>query len=244
MKQRRLKIFFWFVAVVLGALHAWVPRHDAVIGDAISYLDIADAYLRGDWSKAINAYWSPFYSWLLALALLVLKPSPYWEPSAVQLVNFGIYLGALGCFHFFLLQLIRYHQENLAGVAIDEGVTLPESAWLVLGYTLFIWSSLNLITIWRVTPDMLVAALVYLASGLLLRVRLGSSGRLTFILLGVVLGVGYLAKAAMFPLGFVFLGVSLFSFGNLRNSIPRVLIALVIFLLVGGQRKIELRMVC
>jgi hypothetical protein len=27
--------------------------------DGISYLDIGDAYWRGDWHMAINAFWSP-----------------------------------------------------------------------------------------------------------------------------------------------------------------------------------------
>jgi hypothetical protein len=35
--------------------------------DAIA--DIGDAYVRGDWHSAVNAYWSPLYSWFLGLAL-------------------------------------------------------------------------------------------------------------------------------------------------------------------------------
>lgn len=229
---RRLIAIFWFMAVMLGAFQAWDARH-AMNPDGINYLDMGDAYLRGDWNMAINAFWSPFYSWLLGLALLVLKPSSYWEFSIVHLVNFAIYLGALGCFHFFLLELIRYHRHRTAGFSGDGGMPLPEWTWLAMGYILFIWSSLNLITIRVVTPDMCVAAFVYLASGILLRIRRGASW-FTFALLGLVLGFGYLAKAPMFPLAFVFLGVGMFSVGNLRRAMPRVLIALVIFLLIGG----------
>ena len=42
--------------------------------DGISYLDIGDAYLRGDWYVAVNAMWSPFYSWLAGFWLMLFKP--------------------------------------------------------------------------------------------------------------------------------------------------------------------------
>ena len=198
------------------------------------YLDMGDAYLRGDWNMAINSYWSPFYSWLLGLAILVLKPLPYWEFSIVHLVNFAIYLCALGCFHFFLRELIHYHRERMTGLSQNGCLSLSEWALIGLGYTLFIWSSLDLITIWVVTPDMCVAAFVYLAAGIILRIRTESAGWLKFVLLGVILGFGYLAKAAMLPLAFVFLGVSMFSVAKLRRAVPRVLVALATFLLLGG----------
>lgn len=230
---RQLRAIFWLVAIMLGILHTWATRH-VMYPDGISYLDMGDAYLRGDWNMAINAHWSPFYSWLLGLAMLVLKPSPYWEFSVVHLINFAIYLCALGCFDFFLRELLRYHRGQTSRFSGDERVSLPEWAWLALGYTMFIWSSLNVITIWVVTPDMCVAAFVYLASGIILRIRMGYASWLTFVLLGVILGFGYLARAAMFPLAFIFLGVSMFSVGNLRRAVPHVLISLVVFLLVAS----------
>jgi hypothetical protein len=224
---------FWFSAITLGALHAWADRY-AMNSDGISYLDMGDAYLRGDWGMAINAYWSPLYSWLLGLAMFILKPSSFWEFPVVHLVNFIIYICALGCFHFFLSELIRCHQHQTGRFATDRDVTLPEWAWLALGYTLFIWSSLELIPLSIVAPDMCVAAFAYLASGILLRIRTGSTSWLTFGFLGAALGFGYLAKAPMFPLAFVFLGVSLFLVDNLRKAMPRVLLALVVFLSIAG----------
>jgi hypothetical protein len=76
--------------------------------DGISYLDIGDAYWRGDWPTAINAMWSPFYSWLTGLTLLVFQPSPYWEFTVIQLLNFAIYLLSLAAFAFFLRELRRF----------------------------------------------------------------------------------------------------------------------------------------
>ncbi|MCA1601616.1 MAG: hypothetical protein LC776_08235, partial [Acidobacteria bacterium] len=174
----------WSVAVALGLLQSWVNCH-AMQSDGISYLDMGDAYLRGDWQMAINGYWSPLYSWLLGAALLVLKPSPYWEFPVVHLVNFIIYLGALSGFTFLLSEVIRYrpHQHHRAGAVSTGRGTLAAWVWVVLGYTLFMWTSLELITLRYVTPDMCVAAFVYLAAGLIVRIRRGVIGWGNFVLL-------------------------------------------------------------
>jgi hypothetical protein len=71
-----LKSTCWLLAILLGALQTWANRYSVWV-DVVSYLDIGDAYLQGNWTTAINACWSPFYSWLLGLALLIFKPSPY-----------------------------------------------------------------------------------------------------------------------------------------------------------------------
>lgn len=196
--------------------------------DGISYLDIGDAYFRGDWQAAINSVWSPLYSWLLGLGLALVKPSMRWEFPLVHWINFLIYLGALGCFTFFWQQLGKYRQTRIAG----GDVALPEWAWQSLGYTLFIWTSLSLIELWSVTPDMLMAALVYLAAGLVVLIRRETAAWPVFAALGVTLGLGYLAKTIMLPLAAVFLPITLLTACNLRPVIGRILVALAIFLLI------------
>lgn len=224
---------FRLLAIALGGLHAWAAATShSMNADGISYLDIGDAYMRGDWQTAINPIWSPMYSWILGPVMYFVNPPMRWEFPVVHLVNFVIYLVAMVCFEFFWRQLMRYNKFKANGAGGEHWVTLPTWAWLPLGYTLFIFTSLNLIEIWAVTPDMLMAAFVYLAAGLILRLRLGFSGWPTFILLGIVLGLAYLAKAVMFPISFVFLVVALFSIGHIRRAAPRVLGALLMFLLV------------
>jgi hypothetical protein len=229
-----LPILFRVVAVALGSLHAWaaVTSH-SMNADGISYLDIGDAYMRSDWQTAINSVWSPMYSWVLGLVMHLLDPPMRWEFPVVHLVNFAVYLGALVCFGFFWRQLTRYRRARTVETSGDSWVTFPEWAWIGLGYTLFVWSSLSLIEIWSVTPDMLMAAIVYLAAGLILRIRLRNTSWHTFGLLGMVLGLGYLTKAVMFPLACVFLAVSLFSASDVRRAMPRVLAALLVFLLIS-----------
>ena len=76
-REQQLRILFLLVAVALGLIEVWVFRHNIKDVDGISYLDMGDAYLRGDWMTAINGLWSPFYAWILGLSMLALKTSPY-----------------------------------------------------------------------------------------------------------------------------------------------------------------------
>src|SRR6266436_6436899 len=83
---RLLRAVFWAIAIVTGFLQTWMARF-SVTSDGICYLDIASAYLRGDWHNALNSYWSPFFSWLLALAMGIFHPAPYWESTLLHFVN-------------------------------------------------------------------------------------------------------------------------------------------------------------
>jgi hypothetical protein len=95
-------------------------------------------------------------------------------------------------------------------------------------------SSLQWIKVWIVTPDMLLAALVYLASGIILRIRAEGTTLLKAALLGFVLGIGYLAKSVMFILSFFFLFVA-FKSANSRSRAGRALaVSLAVFFLVAG----------
>jgi 4-amino-4-deoxy-L-arabinose transferase-like glycosyltransferase len=230
--NKHLRAAGWLVVTVLGFVQACANRH--VMGpDGVSYLDVADKYLQRDWTWAVNAYWSPLYSWLIGAAFAVLRPSPYWQYTVVHLVNFVVYLLAFASFDFLLVQLIK-SQRQVKGDLTDEESTLPAWAWQAIGYLLFLWCTIVLITLAIVTPDMIVAACVFLLMGLLCRIRLHGLRWLNFALFGLVLGIAYLAKAVMFPLAFAFLIVCFFSVGNVRRAIPRVLLSFGLFLVVSS----------
>jgi hypothetical protein len=228
-----LRICCWFVALALGAADAWATRF-TMNPDGVSYLDIGDAYWRGDWHNAINAYWSPLYSWILGFFLKVLKPSMYWEYPVVHLVNFLVYVAALAAFEFFLAAFIADRKQRDQELLRDGLVGLSEPSWWLLGYSLFISSSLILIGMHYVTPDMCAAAFVYLASALILKINGGAATRKTYIGLGVILGFGYLAKAVMFPLGFVFLMTALVAGGLGRTSLRNTVFAGLAFLAIAS----------
>lgn len=102
-----------------------------------------------------------------------------------------------------------------------------------LGYLLFLWASLDLITLRLVSPDMCLAGTAYLAVGILLRIKRGHQALWWPVLLGFVLGIGYLTKAVMFPLAFAFLAASLAGGDDLRRKVGVMLTALLCFLVVS-----------
>ena len=232
----RCERLFWLTALLLGFLQAWGRRHESGDGlaymgpDGISYLDIGDAYMRGDWYIALNAMWSPLYSWLAALWLHLFKPSSFWEFTFVRLLNFLIYILALFSFTYFLRALRRDRQHRITGNA------LPDWSWLVFGYTIFIWTSLFMNRVSRTSPDLLIAALIFLACGLLLRIRAAAARWQLFAALGIVLGAGYLTKTVMFPLAFVFIVSAYFlarSSIGFRPALLRAAIVLLVFLILA-----------
>ena len=199
---RRVHILFRLLAVGLGLLHVSAAiASQSMNADGISYLDIGDAYFRADWLNAINPVWSPLYSWILGFANFVIRPSIQWEFPVVHLVNFIIYLLALISFEFLWKGVRTYEASN-------ESFAMPDSLWWTLGYLLFIWISLGLIEIWSVTPDMLMAVFVFLAAGLIARIRGGVGGNWNFVSLGLILGLGYLSKSFMFSIAIVFLAIT------------------------------------
>jgi hypothetical protein len=219
---------FLILCIVLGVVQAWIGRY-AMNSDGVSYLDIADAYFRRDWTAAINAYWSPMYSWFLGLALYLLRPSLWWEFTVVHLVNFVIYVFALFSFRFLIHSVVQANENSAA--ASSNFIPLPEDALLAVGYALFLWCSLVLIDLGKVTPDLLIAALVFLIGGYLLELRVHHS-YWKFAMFGALNGAAYLSKGVMFPLGFGFLAILLFSGKISRARIAGVLLSAVVFLFV------------
>jgi hypothetical protein len=214
------------LAVALGVLHAYAAiQSQSMNADGIAYLDIGDAYFRGDWGTAINAVWSPLYSWILGLVNFIFKPAMQWEFPTVHIVNFFIYLFALACFEFMW--------SNVRGAPHPETQRLSNPLWWTLGYLLFIWTSLSLIQLWAVTPDMLMAGLVFLAAGLIAQIRAGDDRHRLFLNLGLILGLGYLSKTFMFSVALVFLALAWFVQKRTWNSLVKTLLAAGIFLLIS-----------
>ncbi len=223
-----------WLTLLLGAAHTWAAvRSYSMTEDGISYLDIGDAYMRGDWDTAINSVWSPLYSWILGPVMRLLQPSMRWEFATVQFVNFGILVLALLCFESFWRQVVQCHKATSVRFSSDDRLVLP--GWLAwsIGYLVFGYSSLNLIYVWSVTPDMLTSALVYLAAREIVKARLESWTWAAGARTGLLLGLGYLSKSVLFPLGFAFLALGVFAGGNWRRAAPRVGLALLCFLMVS-----------
>lgn len=228
----RLTLFGRIIAIALGAMQATTAAFYQLMNpDGIAYLDIADAYMRGDFQHAINTVWSPLYSLLLGPAVAAVRDPIRWEFPVVHAVNLVIYLVTLVAFEFFWTQVVRFARSH----TLPEGSgTFPLWTWTILGYALFVWVSIALIGVGVVTPDLLMSALVYLAAGLIIRVRVGSTSSAVFAALGVVLGLAFLSKTVMFTLAPIFIAVAAAALPSFRLALSRGAIAVACFLLVAG----------
>jgi hypothetical protein len=214
------KTVFWIFAAVLGAVTAYTKRFN-VGADGISYLDIAKSYSEGRWSEAVNALWSPLYSWLIAIGFWAIQPPVAYEAALAQLVNYLCFLFQLICFSIFLSTLLRGSSNIL------------RNNWVrICAGCLFLWSNTVLSSFHRLGPDSLAAALIFVALTLILNIQNGRDNWRTFIALGVVLGLAYYAKSPMFPLGCVYLVYAGTIAANKRGVLNRLVGGFAVFFLL------------
>lgn len=229
-RVRRINVAARVMGLAIALTQAWVWRH-AMNPDGMSYVDIANAVSRGE--SAVNGYWSPLYSWILAAVFMLTRPSLYWEFALVKVVNVVLFVTAFAAFEFFLNELLHRERAHASTGQISEveigRAPVAEWVWRTVGYALFLWCALVLTPVNLVTPDLCVVAIVFTVVGLLLRIQRGCAGLGTYLVFGAVVGLGYLAKAAMFPMALVFLA-SAWAAGR-RPS--RVALATVVFALVA-----------
>ena len=191
----------WSVAIALGLMSAMAGRF-VMNPDGITYMNLATFYQRGDWASAINGYWSPLYPLLIAATFRIAPTSQYFESTIVHGLNFVLYLGAFAGFRFFLGEL-RQSQERERGAHDEvERLSFRPAVEAACAYSLFFWAALTLIGLALVTPDMALAVLVFVAAGVTIRLR-RSRSLVGYLGLGAIIGLAYLTKAVMFPLGIV-----------------------------------------
>src|SRR5580704_17117858 len=109
----------------------------------------------------------------------------------------------------------------------------------MLGYALFFWISTFLTPPYLEQPDILVFALYLIAAAICMRLTSDSEELWRYALLGVVLGLGYLTKAVMFPLAFSFIAVVALR-REWQRVLPKILLATVVFAAVSTPFIFEL----
>ena len=225
------KLRLWSVAFAMAAITAQAcVFRNAMQPDSIAYLDMGDAIAHGKWKIAINGYWSPLYPAIQGVMLRLVHPSAYWEASTAHLVNLFCYFVALAAF-LFLWREVRERTPDNISQQTDDALC---SAWTLLGCSLFLWAATILTSPADLSPDVLVLAVVFAASALVLRIRRDQRSWSSYAWLGIVLGIGYLSKAVMFPVGFGFLATAFLAGGKWRRGIPRLMIAAALFLAVSA----------
>ena len=192
--------------LAIGALYAWQWRF-YVNPDGVAYFDVADTLLARGWFAAIHTHRSPVFPLLLTIASRV---TPYWESTVAHGVAFLMYCAAFAALEFLLAQF-------------GNAMLVP------IAYVLFLWGC-NFASESGpavLTPDLLVAAGVFLGAALVVRIADGRRGWPTYAALGTTLGVGYLAKEAMLPIGALLLVAAAIAGG--RRALPRAAVAGALF---------------
>ena len=163
--------------------------------DGIAYLDMAKVYLAHDWHSAINGYWSPLYSWLLALLMGVITAKPESELLLARALNFAIFLVAILAFG--LCWKTLGERNRALSATMSSIAEIYPAGWTIFGYALFVMPAAWYIG--ALVPDMAVAAIVFASIALLLRLEDGKEHPVSaYVAFGAVLGIGYYAKVILF----------------------------------------------
>ena len=168
---------------------------DNIEQDGAYYLRDAIYHSTGQYHLAINGYWSPMLSWLMA-PLLSLFGHPLFAARAVW--GFAALLFTAGCLSVFIrLQLPP------TGLVIGS--------WLVALHGAC-WSLIN-------TSDLLMGGLMCFAIGLLISPRWMTTPAIQ-VVTGMVFGGTYLAKAVVMPIVFLLI-LSIFMLNLLMKLADR-----------------------
>jgi len=221
---------FWFAVGALGAaLMAWDTRH-FMNPDGLSYLDMASETLQSGPHNLVNLNWSPLYPFLITVLLFLFHPSPSLEIPLLHLLNWLIFLAAQLCFAFFLRAWYTQEQDSTA----DERDVARRGIPVAFAFWLFFWAVVQFIPVSLVTPDLCVAGIVFLVSGICGRLCRPTSGRKQYFALGVTLALGYYAKAAMFPAALLLLLLLFFWPPSTSHNRYGVLVAVVAFFVASA----------
>jgi hypothetical protein len=200
------------IAIFMAVVQFWTLRY-TVMSDGISYLDIARNYSAGNWRKAVNASWSPLFSWLLAPVLWALGPDRRNDLIALHTLNLLVYFVALFLFDRFVREL---------GDSLRWNSAEARKVYTLCAYFAFYWVELHAVQVELSSPDVLVLALVLFLALLLFRIRTHRFAWGSLALFGTMLGLAYLAKTAMLTVAPVYIGAAVLPFRRNRSTIRRV----------------------
>jgi hypothetical protein len=227
-RQKQIREWMYCLGIALGAIYAYSYRF-AMSPDGIGYLDVAAAYVRQDWPAAINSWWSPAYSWILAIFLRIFSPTSRTELPLLHLVNFLCFAWTAWCFHRFwqaLLDSIEKPEANLAGLPFLTPLALD-----LFGYGLFFFLFLPLIA--TPTPDVFASSFMFLIAERILRCK--TIGRISWhdaVTIGLLIAFGYLAKAILLYFGLAAIGTAAVDY-NLRNRRALLVSSVVLFVAIA-----------
>ena len=242
-RNRLLHTALRALVFAFGTAALWLGR-DGMNPDGVAYLDVSDVFLAGGWPASQTGYWSPLYPTLLAAARFVGGTLPQREQAVVLAVNFIAFLFTFVALEFFVWSMRRatpgpsHVETDVRREAIHADGDEPNDAtWLVLVYALFAVVTVGWIRLWLTTPDMMVAAIVLASAGICMRFAGGRAGWPSAVALGILLGLGYLAKAALLPVGMVVVATLVVaSWRRHRGDVTKVAAVAAVFIAVSAPQ--------
>lgn len=218
---------FWCaICLFLAGIHAWPYRH-SMNPDGLSYLDMASEALHGGPQNLVSGYWSPAYPALISLAFFVFRPSPILEFPLIHFVNLAVFCFVLLSFTFFLKSWLALHRD-------DPSAKEEKPYTISFCFCVFLWFTIDFITLRVVTPDLYVAGIVFLTGGICCRISLPGSSWRHFVALGGILGLGYYVKAAVLPLGLILIAILFRWPASHSHSRFKMLLSGLVFLIVAA----------
>jgi hypothetical protein len=192
-----IALLSWAIVLVLAIVQAWSFRFTTTV-DGIAYLDMSDFTFGGSgWHRLIDGVWSPLYPMVLGISRRLISGAG--EIQNAHYIDIGILIFAFLCFEV-LRRTIK---------TVTPGLWVSGWVFDVIAYAVFLWASISAVTLRMIRPDMLMSGFLYLAGSLVLKIRARGGSWTNYILLGVVLGIGYLAKAPMLYIGLALIGCTL-----------------------------------
>ena len=202
-RHRRIVVGLGLLAVVLPLAllqcRAWNAVPNA---DGISYLELAERYASGDASAVANGYWSPLYPALLGASLWIadaVEASPHTTLEPELYVALVVNIVIMGLATTAVARLLAVLDKRTSA-SIS---TMQRNVRLIAAGALWMWSSLRLIGVTTITPDLLLATWLLLATAELVEATGEPASVSRGARIGVILGLGYWTKAVFFPVMFV-----------------------------------------
>lgn len=191
LREKVLIILLYFLfALLLSPYHKYFLH----LPDTFQYLAIAEKYAQGNFSEAINSYWSPLFSWILALFIKA-GIDPFTVIQILQ-ISSG-FISLLGIF-----KLIPFKKRNrILFLVLHFSLAL-----LILSFALLV-----------ATPDLLLLTITIWYIVFISRREYYLNNTYSFLLFGFIGALLYFAKNAgffFFLLSFTFINCFFFFNAN------------------------------
>ncbi|MBI4962873.1 MAG: hypothetical protein HY913_06330 [Desulfomonile tiedjei] len=225
----RIRAAFWVMGILCGTIMAYTTRF-FINGDAIVYIEMGEAFRRGDWSGLVNLTYSPGYPVLLGIAQALFGTNPLNELPLLRVANVFCFVVAMAT-----CDLVMWFVRREVNRFQSAGETpLPLPIISILCYSMFLVCSLVFVRIRLINPDMLIFATVLGCMAAILWIRENPERYFRYGVLGAIVGIGYLIKSFFFPFSPIFFALAAFCSGSLKKAIPRILVAVFCMLVISA----------